>query len=162
MTISSSSFLFVLERVRQVDYVCPGPGPVYRYFPSRANTRRLEPALIEWYNTDDQLQKAGLCRNGLHTELRAGIPNQHTNPTHLKFIHAESNLFKSAFMLASKIIFDDIYSNKSLCIVGQGMFALREINQMEREMCFYSTSSGSSSAQCRFLDITGLSSLGSA
>jgi hypothetical protein len=46
-------------------------------------------------------------------------------------------LFISAFMLASKIICDDTYSNKSWCIVGQGMFALREINQMEREMCSY-------------------------
>jgi hypothetical protein len=46
-------------------------------------------------------------------------------------------LFISAFMLAPKIICDDTYSNKSSCIVGQGMFALREINQMEREMCSY-------------------------
>ncbi|KAA1470587.1 hypothetical protein DENSPDRAFT_774750 [Dentipellis sp. KUC8613] len=46
-------------------------------------------------------------------------------------------LFISAFMIASKIICDDTYSNKSWCIVGQGMFALREINQMEREMCSY-------------------------
>jgi hypothetical protein len=46
-------------------------------------------------------------------------------------------LFISAFMLASKIICDDTYSNKAWCIVGQGMFALREINQMEREMCSY-------------------------
>ncbi|KZV73987.1 hypothetical protein PENSPDRAFT_554670, partial [Peniophora sp. CONT] len=46
-------------------------------------------------------------------------------------------LFISAFMLASKIICDDTYSNKSWCIVAQGMFALREINQMEREMCSY-------------------------
>jgi len=40
-------------------------------------------------------------------------------------------------MIASKVICDDTYSNKSWCIVGQGMFALREINQMEREMCSY-------------------------
>ena len=46
-------------------------------------------------------------------------------------------LFVSAFMLASKVICDDTYSNKSWCIVAQGMFALREINQMEREMCSY-------------------------
>ncbi|KAI0037559.1 hypothetical protein FA95DRAFT_1462545, partial [Auriscalpium vulgare] len=46
-------------------------------------------------------------------------------------------LFISAFMIASKIICDDTYSNKSWCMVGQGMFALREINQMEREMCSY-------------------------
>ena len=33
-------------------------------------------------------------------------------------------------MIASKIICNDTYSNKSWCIVGQGMFTLREINQM--------------------------------
>ncbi|EIW54464.1 uncharacterized protein TRAVEDRAFT_52169 [Trametes versicolor FP-101664 SS1] len=40
-------------------------------------------------------------------------------------------LFISAFMIASKVICDDTYSNKSWSIVGQGMFALREINQMD-------------------------------
>jgi hypothetical protein len=40
-------------------------------------------------------------------------------------------------MLASKVICDDTYSNKSWSIVAQGMFQLREINQMEREMCQY-------------------------
>jgi hypothetical protein len=39
-------------------------------------------------------------------------------------------LFISALMLASKIICDDTYSNKSWCIVSQGMFTLREINQL--------------------------------
>ncbi|KDQ08138.1 hypothetical protein BOTBODRAFT_89649, partial [Botryobasidium botryosum FD-172 SS1] len=46
-------------------------------------------------------------------------------------------LFISAFMIASKIIRDNTYSNKSWCVVGQGMFSLREINQIEREMCAY-------------------------
>jgi len=46
-------------------------------------------------------------------------------------------LFISAFMIASKVICDDTYSNKSWGIVAQGMFSLREINQMEREMCSY-------------------------
>ncbi len=46
-------------------------------------------------------------------------------------------LFISAFMLTSEIICDDTYSSKSWCIVGQGTFALREINQMEGEMCSY-------------------------
>ena len=46
-------------------------------------------------------------------------------------------LFLSALMIASKVICDDTYSNKSWSIVGQGMFQLREINQMEREMCQY-------------------------
>jgi len=46
-------------------------------------------------------------------------------------------LFISAFMIASKVVCDDMYSNKSWCVVGQGMFSLKEINQMEREMCNY-------------------------
>ncbi|KAH8104386.1 hypothetical protein DFH11DRAFT_1498460, partial [Phellopilus nigrolimitatus] len=46
-------------------------------------------------------------------------------------------LFPSAFMIASKVVCDDTYSNKSWAVVGQGLFALREINQMEREMCAY-------------------------
>ena len=45
-------------------------------------------------------------------------------------------LFISAFVL-SKIICDNTYSNKSWCIIGQGMFALQEINQMGYEMCSY-------------------------
>ena len=40
-------------------------------------------------------------------------------------------------MIASKIICDDTYSNESWCIVDQGIFALRETNEMEREMCSY-------------------------
>ncbi|KAL4268494.1 Cyclin-like protein [Pleurotus pulmonarius] len=37
----------------------------------------------------------------------------------------------------ARVICDDTYSNKSWSIVAQGMFTLREINQMEREMCSY-------------------------
>lgn len=48
-----------------------------------------------------------------------------------------SRLFLSAYMIAQKVICDDIYSNKSWAIVGQGLFSLREINQMERELCGY-------------------------
>ncbi|KAF8257930.1 hypothetical protein EI94DRAFT_1626163 [Lactarius quietus] len=46
-------------------------------------------------------------------------------------------LFISAFMLASKIICDNTYSNKSWCIVGQGMFVLQEINKKVCDMCSY-------------------------
>ncbi|EPQ26778.1 uncharacterized protein PFL1_05756 [Pseudozyma flocculosa PF-1] len=46
-------------------------------------------------------------------------------------------LFISALMLASKSSCDDTYSNKSWVIVGQGLFSLREINQMERELFGY-------------------------
>ncbi|KAF8261814.1 hypothetical protein EI94DRAFT_1604912, partial [Lactarius quietus] len=38
---------------------------------------------------------------------------------------------------ASKIICDDTYLKKSWCIVGQGMFELWEINQMECKMFSY-------------------------
>lgn len=37
-------------------------------------------------------------------------------------------------MLSSKISMDDTYSNKSWQVVGQGLFELREVNQMEREL----------------------------
>ena len=40
-------------------------------------------------------------------------------------------------MISSKVMCDDTYSNKSWSVVAQGMFNLREINQMEREMCNY-------------------------
>jgi hypothetical protein len=46
-------------------------------------------------------------------------------------------LFISAYMISSKVMCDDTYSNKSWAIVAQGMFTLREVNQMEREMCGY-------------------------
>ena len=46
-------------------------------------------------------------------------------------------LFISAFMLTSKVICDDTYFNKFWSIISQGMFALREINQIERKMCSY-------------------------
>ena len=38
-------------------------------------------------------------------------------------------LFTSAFMLFSKVIYDNTYSNKLWSIVAQGMFQLKEINQ---------------------------------
>jgi hypothetical protein len=40
-------------------------------------------------------------------------------------------------MITSKVMCDDTYSNKSWGIVAQRMFSLREVNQMEREMCSY-------------------------
>jgi hypothetical protein len=44
-------------------------------------------------------------------------------------------LFISAFIIASKVICDDTFSTPSWCIVAQHMFGLKEINQMERELC---------------------------
>ena len=61
--------------------------------------------------------------------LRARFPTARGSSGH--------RLFISAFMIASKVICDDTYSNKSWSIVAQGLFNLREINQMEREICSY-------------------------
>jgi len=46
-------------------------------------------------------------------------------------------LFISTFMIASKVLCDNTYSNKSWCIVGQNLCTIKEVNQMEREMCSY-------------------------
>lgn len=43
-------------------------------------------------------------------------------------------LFLSSLMLSSKINMDDTYSNRSWTIVGGNFFALKEVNQMEREL----------------------------
>ena len=40
-------------------------------------------------------------------------------------------------MITSKVICNGTYSNKSWSIVSWAMFQLREINQMEWEMCQY-------------------------
>ena len=40
-------------------------------------------------------------------------------------------------MLTLKVICNNTYSNKFQSIIGQGMFALREINQMKYEICSY-------------------------
>jgi hypothetical protein len=40
-------------------------------------------------------------------------------------------------MIASKVLCDDTFSNQSWCLVGQKMFSLGGMNQMEREMCEY-------------------------
>jgi hypothetical protein len=46
-------------------------------------------------------------------------------------------LFISALMIAAKAIYDDTYSNRSWGIVTRGMFSLKDVNTMEREMCDY-------------------------
>ncbi|KAM0793488.1 hypothetical protein ACM66B_000929 [Microbotryomycetes sp. NB124-2] len=43
-------------------------------------------------------------------------------------------LFLSSLMLSSKISMDDTYSNQSWTLVGQNLFTLKEVNQMEREL----------------------------
>ena len=82
----------------------------------------------------------------LHHLIAYALHRTHLHPSLLQRFKARlpaakgssgHRLFVSAFMRASKIIRDDMYFNKSWCIVGQGMFAFREINQMVREMCSY-------------------------
>ncbi|KAG1897518.1 uncharacterized protein F5891DRAFT_957020, partial [Suillus fuscotomentosus] len=55
-------------------------------------------------------------------------------------------LFISAFMLASKVICDDTYANKSWSIVAQGMLQLREINQVSCRLNYHLPSSNSKHA----------------
>jgi hypothetical protein len=46
-------------------------------------------------------------------------------------------LFLSAFMIASKMTCDDIYSSQSWCLVSRNMLTLEDVNQMEKELCEY-------------------------
>ncbi|KAG8907268.1 hypothetical protein FRB99_004962 [Tulasnella sp. 403] len=94
-----------------------GPSPTLAAFIAYALHRtRLNPSVT-------------FCALFLLSRLKGRFPAARGSSGH--------RLFISAFMIASKVICDDTYSNKSWCVVGQGMFSLREINQMEREMCSY-------------------------
>lgn len=64
----------------------------------------------------------------LLTRLKARYPSARGTST------SPHRLFLSSLMLSSKISMDDTYSNKSWQVVGQGLFSLREVNQMEREL----------------------------
>jgi hypothetical protein len=57
------------------------------------------------------------------------------NPT----THGSSGhrLLISALMISCKVVCGDTYSNQSWRVVGQKMFSLKEVNQMEREMFNY-------------------------
>ena len=46
-------------------------------------------------------------------------------------------LFLTSFMITSKVISDNKHSNKTWSIIGQGVFELWDINNMELEMCQY-------------------------
>jgi len=104
--------------------VPPPPAP-----PSTTPTPRLDHFIAYALHRTRLHQSVTFSALYLLQRLKARFPAAKGSSGH--------RLFISAFMLASKIICDDTYSNKSWCIVGQGMFALREINQMEREMCSY-------------------------
>jgi hypothetical protein len=64
----------------------------------------------------------------LLSRLKARYPSARGTAT------SPHRLFLSSLMLSSKISMDDTYSNKSWQVVGQGLFVLKEVNQMEREL----------------------------
>ena len=75
------------------------------------------------------LQSITIAALILLQHLKARFPTAHESSGHCLYI--------SVYMIASKVMCDDTYSNKSWSIVAQGMFTLREINQMEHKMCGY-------------------------
>jgi hypothetical protein len=46
-------------------------------------------------------------------------------------------LYLAAYMISAKFLCDDVYTNRIWTKFTQGMFELRVVNQMEREMCAY-------------------------
>ncbi|KAG2120261.1 hypothetical protein DEU56DRAFT_928467 [Suillus clintonianus] len=105
-------------------FACP------EYPPSSSNSQVKLPHFIAYALHRTKLHSSvTFAALVLLQRLKARFPTARGSSGH--------RLFISAFMLASKVICDDTYSNKSWSIVAQGMFQLREINQMEREMCQY-------------------------
>lgn len=46
-------------------------------------------------------------------------------------------LIVTAFIIAHKVLYDETYTNRAWIIACQGLFTIREVNQMERDMCYY-------------------------
>ncbi|KAI0086271.1 hypothetical protein BDY19DRAFT_859002, partial [Irpex rosettiformis] len=109
-------------------FACPELPPISTTNPT-APSPRLDPFIAYALHRTRLHPPVTFAALYLHRRLKARFPAARGSSGHRVFI--------SAFMLASKVICDDMYSNKSWSIVGQGMFALRGINQMEREMCSY-------------------------
>jgi len=105
-------------------FACPD------YPPSSGHTHAKLPYFIGYALHRTKLHPAvTFAALVLLQRLKARFPSARGSSGH--------RLFISAYMISSKVMCDDTYSNKSWCIVAQGMFTLREINQMEREMCNY-------------------------
>ncbi|KAJ7928709.1 hypothetical protein B0H13DRAFT_1597303 [Mycena leptocephala] len=103
-------------------FACPQATPGSRW-------QTQLPHFIAYALHRTKLHQATYAALVLLQRLKARFPTARGSSGH--------RLFISTFMIASKVICDDVYSNKSWSIVAQGMFTLREINQMEREMCNY-------------------------
>lgn len=123
-----------------VDAAVPNLGE----FIVRPRPRRIPRLLSSSRHTTDSLS---LCRIQAYALYRTRLPVSITHQallllTRLKQRYPSARgtstsphrLFLSSLMLSSKISMDDTYSNKSWQIVGQGLFELREVNQMEREL----------------------------
>jgi hypothetical protein len=105
-------------------FACP------QYPPSSSNsTVRLPHFIVHVLHRTKLHSSVTFAALVLFQRLKAHFPTARESSGHF--------LFVSAFILASEVICDDTYSNKSWFIVAQGMFQLWEINQMEREMCQY-------------------------
>lgn len=98
--------------------------------PSTTNPQAQLPYFIAYALHRTKLHRS-VCYSALVllSRLKARFPAAKGSSGH--------RLFISAFMIASKVLCDDTYSNKSWSIVAQGLFALREVNQMEHEMVNY-------------------------
>jgi hypothetical protein len=105
-------------------FACP------QYPPSSSNsTVRLPHFIVHVLHRTKLHSSVTFAALVLFQRLKAHFPTARESSGHF--------LFVSAFILASEVICDNTYSNKSWSIIAQGMFQLWEINQMEREMCQY-------------------------
>ncbi|KAL1694035.1 hypothetical protein GGG16DRAFT_48096, partial [Schizophyllum commune] len=87
---------------------------------------------LHHYSADDGMWGSRVLHNFslvLLSRLKARFPTARCS--------SERHLIISAFMITSKVMCDDTYSNKSWSVEAQGLFNPREISQMEREMCGY-------------------------
>ena len=116
-------------------------------FYGHENTARLCARFIEHLFCDGQLSTSSdsnstftyfiahaLYRTNFHSSVAFGaLVLQHLK-AHFPTVFGSSgqHLFIMAFMIS-----DDKYSNNTWSVVGQGMFQLWDINQMELEMCQY-------------------------
>ena len=95
-------------------FVCVPGCPSSPSGPSTSPTPRLEHFIAHALHRTRLNISVTFAALYLLQRLKARFPTAKGSSGH--------RLFISAFMIAFKIICDDTYSNKSWCIVGQGMF----------------------------------------
>jgi hypothetical protein len=105
-------------------FACPA------YYPSTSDSNPKLPHFIAYALHRTKLHSSvAFASLVLLQRLKARFPMARGSSGH--------RLFISSFMIASKVICDNTYSNKSWYIIGQGLFPLCEISRMELEMCQY-------------------------